>query len=133
MEADGEVESDLIGSTVQVYWNLRKKTWSIRSKKTRKVVGYSDHVILTGVKFVVSESGRQRVITEKRKNVHAWAEGTMLTNVSCTVLGHDFKQISYNPYKSGNFAYKSNGRPVRVAERVMFCPDAVAYIMKRIK
>jgi len=67
------------GDKVFIYRNLRDKCWSIRSLKTRRVIGYASSIALDDVTFSVSEAGRQRVIREGRKNVHAGAIGTNLS------------------------------------------------------
>lgn len=84
---------------VRVYRNLHTGTLSMQAyipeKKGWRVVGHPDHVQLSNVKFVVREAGRQRVLKEKRKNVHAWIEGDLV----CKGLG-TYQQIAkYNPYK----------------------------------
>lgn len=61
---------------VRVYWNINKNCWSIQHKG--KVVEHSDSILLKNVTFLVFETGRQRVLQEKRKNVHAFAEGEMI-------------------------------------------------------
>ena len=63
----------LFDQKVQAYRNLHKKCWSVRHK--RKVVSHEAHVFLVHAKFHVSQAGRERVVREKRKNVHAWVEG----------------------------------------------------------
>jgi hypothetical protein len=69
---------------------------------------------LADVTFKVSEAGRQRVIKEKRKNVHAYICGKLLL---CTKVDNDtlFNNldfhfdmlestvVSYNPYKHKDF------------------------------
>jgi hypothetical protein len=84
---------------VQAYWNLHKKCFSIRYKG--KVIGYSNRVHLTNCKFKVSEAGRQRVLREKRKNVHAVVEGELMPDNEpfYGAIG----QIYYNPYKYETF------------------------------
>jgi hypothetical protein len=84
---------------VDVYRNLHKNTWSIRSRTTGRVIRRADNVVVKNVKFVVQPAGRQRVLDEERKNVHAFVRGTispistaMLTQVAFNV------QIKYNPY-----------------------------------
>ena len=84
---------------VDVYRNLHKNTWSIRSRTTGRVIARADNVVVKNVKFVVQPAGRQRVLDEERKNVHAFVRGTispispdMLTRVAYTV------QVKYNPY-----------------------------------
>ena len=85
-------------SKVFVYRNLRKKCWSIRDVKTGLVIAHKDTVILSWAEFKVSEAGRQRVLREQRKNVHAGIQG-VLSEVDNT-LG---LRVSYNPYKGPNF------------------------------
>lgn len=63
---------------VRCYWNLRLHCWSIQSLPTRRVIGHATKVLLSDVKFSVSEAGRQRVLREGSKNVHAFAVGTLI-------------------------------------------------------
>lgn len=94
---------------VQVYRNLHKNCWSIRDKKTRRVIDYRSTISLNSAKFKVSEAGRQRVIKELRKNVHAIIEG----KISRTSHRNKIKtQIIYNPYKFKTFVTAKNNNPV---------------------
>ncbi len=49
----------------------------MKDKSTGRVIGYTESVNLEDVEFKVSEAGRQRLLREKRKNVHAFAIGTV--------------------------------------------------------
>ena len=99
---------------VFVYYNLHKKTWSIRSVKTRRIIGHADRVLLRGVTFKVSAKGRLRVLREGRKNVHAGVEGwldsigtdTILRSANCTVA------VTYNPYLYETFVRKDTLEPI---------------------
>jgi len=90
---------------VKVYRNLKhgknaKPLYSIM--QDGRVVERRHSVILFYVKFKVSEAGRQRVIKQGRKNVHAFAIG-YLRNESW-FDGLDARvHVSYNPYKYGHF------------------------------
>jgi hypothetical protein len=92
---------------VQVYFNSHKKLWSIREKISNKVIYHKQRVVLTDVKFIVRESGRKRVLSEKRKNVHAWAEGEFLQNNKTNTKQCNV-QIAYNPYVNYYFATRDN-------------------------
>lgn len=98
----------LIGLEVETYYNLHRHTFSIRDRKTRLVVGHAESVYLTDVTFHVSEAGRQRVLRERRKNVHAFVRGTV-TDIDDPWWDEwlDSEQVcglaSYNPYKGGHF------------------------------
>ena len=96
---------------VQVYWNLHKLMWSIRNAKTGKVVSHSDYVLLESAAFRVSNAGRERVIREQRKNVHAWVQGKLVaegpmstaTDRSSVLPYRETKEVTYNPYKYKSF------------------------------
>ena len=60
---------------VEVYFNLHKKTFSVRSAKSGKVLLHTDEVHIENPEFVVRQSGRNRVLSEGRKNVHAFVRG----------------------------------------------------------
>jgi len=103
----------LEGMKVKVYFNLHKNVFSIvalEGTNKNKVVGYANTLELQNVTFKVNESGRQRVLKEKRKNVHAYVVGYLkgLSNNSIDSSNH----ISYNPYKADYFYYKATNKQV---------------------
>lgn len=123
---------------VFVYFNLHKKVWSVKALDGRnkgRVIAHADKVLLRDATFKVSEAGRQRVIREKRKNVHAGVVGTLeaftgdLRNDTPwwhQVWGkedHAYEkyarcrgpEVTYNPYKYTSFVYKQTEAPVTVA------------------
>jgi hypothetical protein len=53
---------NIMGEKVMVYYNLHKKTFSVKYKN--KVVTHSDNLVLENVQFRVRQGGRSRVITE---------------------------------------------------------------------
>jgi hypothetical protein len=63
-----------------------------------RIVGYAEAVILTDVEFRVRESGRQRVLRERRKNVHAFVVG------SC-----ELSAMGYEQDKNNNFVFPTHG------------------------
>ena len=97
---------------VRVYYNLHKHTFSIqhRTSKGWRVRDYADTVRLTDVTFKVSEAGRQRVLREGRKNVHAFVIGTLADTVPDTP-----HRVTYNPFKAPTFVRASNGEQVTEA------------------
>ena len=86
---------------VKVYWNLHRKCFSVQQDGLVKA--HLNRVYLHDVQFKVSESGRQRVIKEQRKNVHAFAIGIMDGNVESAIWDKDPVKVSYNPYKYSTF------------------------------
>ena len=119
----------------RVYFNLHKHLFSVQEKVNGqwKVVGHTDDITLYNVTFKVSEAGRQRVLKEKRKNVHAFVEGTL--SPSPLVCDNPLI-IRYNPYKSGSFTsgdfnvkeagavrlLKKEGKPIIQAEGIRGIP-----------
>lgn len=101
------------GQVVEVYRNLHNGLLSIRDYKTKHVLAHCETVELQGVQFKVSQNGRERVLKEKRKNVHAYAVGRYMGNpeqFSGTSL------ITYNPYKYKTFVNASTGQAVALAD-----------------
>jgi hypothetical protein len=92
---------------VEVYWNIRKKCYSVRHKG--KVIAHVPFVTLKNVRWVVQPAGRRRVRREKQKNVHAFARGTWLygndelelTNQKLRLTKR--QPIMYNPYHHTSF------------------------------
>jgi len=115
------------GDLVEVYFNLHKKIFSVRLVKTRRVVLHTDSIILKDVTFKVSEAGRQRVLKEKRKNVHAWARGTFVEAGGCDLAVWPGKvvRVKYNPYKYDTFV--TDFGPIHTASQAVL---SLTYIPK---
>lgn len=113
---------------VQVYRNLRKKTYSIRDAKTRRVIGYGDNLTLYNARFKVNHSGRQRALREKQKNVHATVVGD-IANVPGTaalvLMRREYHEVTYNPYKYGHFYDKVTESALEWANIIAFTPHGV--------
>lgn len=106
----------MIGTDVDVYFNLHRKVWSVRDRKTRRVVAHTKNVVLTDVRFRVSAAGNARVRAERRKNVHAFARGTLVGfNVLDSLPDRGGVFVVYNPYKYTTFVEKDTERPVHSA------------------
>jgi hypothetical protein len=95
------------GDRVKVYRNLNSGNWSVlKYQKGRgwiKAAGLND-ILLQDVEFKVSEKGRQRAIRDGKRNVHAFAIGTVHRFGElrkATIIGAS--KISYNPFKAPTF------------------------------
>ena len=88
------------GAKVMVYRNLTKNCWSIKSKVLNRVIAHADELVLSDCVFKVSEKGRQRVINERKKYVHAGVHGNI-----CTIRPNidEFISVRYNPYINDSF------------------------------
>jgi hypothetical protein len=83
---------------------------------------YSTALKLSNCEFKVSEAGRQRVLKEQRKNVHAGVVGNVVA-IDITIDDLDnplneLTQLTYNPYKYNSFVIKETEQPVKFAETV---------------
>jgi hypothetical protein len=115
-------------STVEVYKNLHKNCWSVRHKG--KVVLHTNAICLTSASFVVRERGRQRVLSEKRKNVHAFVRGAPANPKWATEFASTYepplgwKGVTYNPYENETFV-DFNGESVLTASyaNLLINPD----------
>lgn len=105
---------------VDVYYNLHKRLWSCRCRKSGRVIRHS-RVICAPFEsaFVVRESGRLLVLQERRKNVHAFAridQGLTSDNVeewgAFVASQEGLIEVSYNPYRGGSFYRKDTGADV---------------------
>lgn len=136
---------------VRIYFNLHRRLWSVQSYvkgKGWRVIGHAREVYLSDVTFKVSEAGRQRVIREKRKNVHAYAIGTLeytiggllpdgtawtrytgtnpFPNEAHKVDGRAcWEPVSYNPYRGPDFMM--GDWAVDVLPRVLFMPKGKVF------
>lgn len=105
--------------TVEVYRNLRKKCYSIRSTLTGRVVGHSNNIGVVNAKFVVRPAGREKVRREKRKNVHAFIKGQQCYAPRTMGPADTWKKVSYNPYKNDSFVIVETGEPIHEAKLVI--------------
>ena len=101
---------------VRVYRNLNKPEFysilAMEGEDKGKVIGYARSVLLENCQLVASEKSRQRVLREKRKNVHAFCQG-IIVDASEMVQTLDGTEcaITYNPYKMGSFFRRDDDSP----------------------
>lgn len=96
---------------VFVYWNIHKNLWSVKALEGESkglVIERVKNITLSNCEFKVSEKGRQRVLKEKCKNIHAGVVGYISEQSEIV----NFSQITYNPYKYSNFVNKETLEPV---------------------
>jgi len=87
-----------------------------------RVIGYAKAVTLRDAHTVVSEAGRQRVLREKRKNVHAYIDGKIAEvreyqeRLMVPITAGKFvrprvssQEIYYNPYRVEHFVWLDDG------------------------
>lgn len=106
---------------VQVYKNLHKNRWSVRQHG--RVIAHCHEVVLAGVKFHVSQKGRNRVVANQCREVHAWATGYLTTLDRITGVG---TELCYDPYRAATFTTRE-GKPVTEASFVHFTAQNQAF------
>lgn len=127
----------------RVYRNLHNGKLSLMDVQTNTVVGHADSVQLCAVNFRVGEAGRQRVIKEGRKNVHAFIVGCV-TRVDGfepfkgrDVVTYDTissgeppepQQATYNPYLVSSFVNVETKAPVMKAATAYVTPRKILYV-----
>ena len=106
---------------VEVYFNLHKHTFSVRSCKTGRVVLHTDKVHIDNPTFVVRKAGRERVLREGKKNVHAFVRGEMVGTYfdDFDPEYNDYSLVMYNPYKHASFVDVQDVMPVHTAKRAV--------------
>jgi len=102
-------DANLLPERVFVYRNLHfdAPTYSVRDTKTGRVAAHVGSIVLKQVEFVVGQKGRERVVKEGRKNVHAGFRGTPTNSVLTNEV-----PLTYNPYKNTTFVERETGNPV---------------------
>ena len=101
------------GDKVRVYKNLHNGLFSIKDVKSGLVVGHVEIINLENVEFKVSQAGRNKVLKEKRKNVHAYVEGNIINELDYIInRSVDTQAITYNPYKYDSFVRRNDLSPI---------------------
>lgn len=114
------------GDVVQVYQNLNKSCFSVRSKRTGLVIAYADTVTVSNAIFKVSEKGRQRVLRTGVRSVHAYVEGIFLaadrTPPDCVT-----HVAYYNPFLTEGFMTEVSDTPIIRAD-IAHCQNRRVFI-----
>ena len=112
---------------VFVYRNLHRKCWSVKNRSTGRVARHLDCVMVSNCEFRVSEAGRQRVLREKRKNVHAGVIGDYDNRMQSFPDSLDsWIRVRYDPYKHDSFV-SENGKQIRFASQAILTSDGKVY------
>lgn len=120
-----------------IYRNLHKPgcVYSLKALEGEhkgRVVGYASSILVRDVKFVVRETGRQKVLATGHKNVHAGIVGDVFevygleTRLPNTIKAGEAyvsmetpcRTIKYNPYKAATFYDTKTNEPVHDARLV---------------
>ncbi len=112
---------------IRIAYHFYKKCFSIRSCSTRKVIGYMERIVVRNAHFVVSPSGRARVLREKMKNIHAYVEGEFKYELQNADFSNVYmREVYYNPYFVATFVDKESLQPIYSASLVI-CEEGRVY------
>ena len=114
---------------VRVFKNLKHGCYSIMQRGV--VRASARQVRLSDVEFRVREAGRQRMLREKRKNVHAFAVGKLVDYVhpedSRDIAPIAGRGAFYDPYRFPSFVDRETNAPVITVSVAHFDEDGVLY------
>lgn len=120
----------VVAIRVEVYKNLHNGLMSVRECGGR-VLTHEHAVYLAAPRFVVQPAGRQKVLREQRKNVHAFVRGQCLGFSQGNLVGYegyeDWKQATYNPYKFDSFVDRDTQKPLDYAVAAVVTTTGVYY------
>jgi len=115
---------------VECYRNLHTGSISVREAGGR-VLDRADTVFINSPEFVVRQRGRERVVQERQKNVHAFVRGELRGFSVGTNIGFsnwtNWSRARYNPYVNKSFVDEQTGRPISRAARAVVTVNGVYY------
>lgn len=116
------------GLRVEVYWNHRKKMFSVRTLENfslhftkGKVIRHLYTVRLSDVSFVVQQAGRQKELEEGRRIVHALCRGKIEypilenKNKNIPIIG---EEVIYDPSVHYSFVTQKTKEPIYEAKGI---------------
>ena len=108
--------ASLEGQRVRIYRNLRCKKQRLYSVQVYRagigwrLVGHTTIAFLREASFTVSQTGRKRTLETRRKTVHAFIYGVMLSVwIFTEKVG---EPVSYHPYRDPFFCTVDDQLPV---------------------
>jgi hypothetical protein len=105
---------------VRAHKNLHNGLWSVLNPSTGLLLRHVEEVELADVRFHVSETGRARVLRLQKRNVHAYALGTLVYLGKSRARSHrGWRRFTYNPYRAAHFVTVPSDTPVLTAGRVL--------------
>ena len=118
----------------KIYRNLRNKCFSVlkynEEKKGYRLFAHINRAILTDVDSKVYESGRQKVLKEKQKNVHAFMLAKYYVPIPEDRHVLFSEEIYYNPYEQNTFTEGKSGSVFTGCEFALL-NNSKAYIISK--
>jgi hypothetical protein len=114
---------------VRVFKNPKHDCYNIM--QDGRVKASASQIWLKDAEFLVRESGRQRMLRENRKNIHAYVVGQLLDFVhpedGKIMERLEGRNATYNPYRFSSFVDKETELPVMSASMVQLDERGVTY------
>lgn len=114
---------------VRVYRNLNKKGVWYSVKQFGVVIGHTNQLLITDVKFIINQKIRTRVLATSTKEVHAFVEGYI--DNSYFINYNTGYSITYNPYIKSFFYKLDSGDEVKSEDchMINFSEEGVRVLM----
>ncbi len=114
---------------VRVFKNLQRGCYTIM--QAGRVQASARQIHLAEVEFRVRAAGRERMLREGRKNVHAFAIGLLVDHVHPDdpreLVAFAGRRVHYDPYRFASFVDSETHAPVSAARLVRFDSGEVRY------
>ena len=108
-----------INKQVLIYKNLHNGLFSV--KQNGLVVAHVHSIVLKNGFFDVNQAGRNRVIKEKKKNVHAYVKG-FIVSINTVWQNEQKRLVTYNPYINEHFIFRDNSeRASALRGQLIYC------------
>lgn len=114
---------------VDIYYNLHKKLWSVKCRKTGIVLRHARTIIARSpVKFVVQAAGRARAVRSGQKNVHAFVRCDIveIDRVAHATRAYAGQRVSYVPSYAPTFYTCKDREPIHGAAGVVMIASPYA-------
>lgn len=114
---------------VRVFVNPARNCYTIM--QGFRVLASARQVRLRDATFTVRESGRQKMLRDGKRTVHAWIVGTLVDYThndegrELDVL--DGRRVGYNPHRAGHFMDREDQSPVTEATLVQLDEQGARY------
>lgn len=95
---------------VELYRCLNRKGFTFSVRQNGLVVGHTNDIVLKHCDLIVNQSGKDRCITSKSRNVHAFVRGLISSE---PFLEYSFL-LGYEPYLDLGFYYKIQDEKVQI-------------------
>lgn len=119
------------GKPVRVFVNPKRGCYSIM--QDGRVKASAKQIRLRDATFLVRESGRQRMLRENRRNVHAYVVGELIEfhhpGDAANLDRLEGRNARYNPYRFSSFVDRDTETPLCNAPMVQLDETGVTYTL----